>query len=113
MSDFGKRYHTTQERLLKMHVFSVVSILTLTRNYQKKPNSVAKLFTTMVEIGQRAMPLPPTHLSPPPPSSEPLVLTANMGGKNKLTACNDFNGSIKVRKLRLPMVEILRKVPFF
>ena len=56
------------------------------------------------------MPLPPTHLSPP--SSEPLVLTANMGGKNKLTASNDFNG-IKVRKLRLPMVEILRKVPFF
>ena len=96
-----------------MHVFSVVSILTLTRNYQKKPNSVAKLFTTMVEIGQRAMPLPPTHLSPPPPSSEPLVLTANMGGKNTLTACNDFNGSIKVRKLRLPMVEILRKVNFF
>ena len=59
------------------------------------------------------MPLPPTHLPPTPPSSEPLVLTANMGGKNKLTACNDFNGGIKVRKLRLPLVEILRKVPFF
>ena len=54
-------------------------------------------------------PSPPPH----PPSSEPLVLTANMGGKKKLKACNDFSGGIKVRKLRLPMVEILRKVPFF
>lgn len=58
-------------------------------------------------------PSPDPSPPPPPPSSEPLVLTANMGGKHKLTACNDFNGGIKVRKLRLPLVEILRKVPFF
>ena len=75
LSDFGKRYHTTQESLLhlKMHVFSVVSTLTSSK-LPKKPNRVAKLLTSMVGIGQRATPLSPTL-----PPSKPLVLT-NMGG---------------------------------
>lgn len=56
----------------------------------KKLNSVAKLFTSMVEIGQRAMHLPPTYLPPPPPSSEPPVLTANMGRKKQTKSMQWF-----------------------
>lgn len=72
----------------------------------------------MVKIGQRGTLILPT-LTPP---SEPLVPTVAMGGEKQtnsmqwvqcLRAWPLLYDGIKGRQLHLPMVEILRKVPFF
>ena len=60
-----------------MDVFSVVCKLTLLLNYQKGLR-VAKLRSSVVEVGQRITPLSPQP--PSPPASEAIVPTTNMGG---------------------------------
>ena len=78
LSDFGKRYLTTQESVKNACLFCGLHI-DLTSKLPKKPNKVAKLLTSMVEIGQRGTLILPT-LTPP---SEPLVPTVAMGGEKQ------------------------------